>query len=60
VSKKDKVMVITKMILNLMNKVAARVHRPLKVIAITANGIWRQHYEQTASELAYRLDTIGF
>jgi hypothetical protein len=24
---------------------AARVHRPLKVIAFNANGIWRQHYE---------------
>jgi endonuclease/exonuclease/phosphatase (EEP) superfamily protein YafD len=25
--------------------VAARVHRPLKVIAFNANGIWRQRYE---------------
>jgi exonuclease III len=24
---------------------AARVHRPLKVIAFNANGTWRQHYE---------------
>jgi hypothetical protein len=23
----------------------ARVHRPLKVIAFSANGIWRWHYE---------------
>jgi hypothetical protein len=24
---------------------AAGVHRPLKVTAFSANGIWRQHYE---------------
>jgi hypothetical protein len=24
---------------------AARIHRPLKIIAFNANGIWRQRYE---------------
>jgi hypothetical protein len=24
---------------------AARIHRPLNVIAFNVNGIWRQHYE---------------
>jgi hypothetical protein len=27
------------------NIMAARIHRPLKVIAFNANGIWRQLYE---------------
>jgi hypothetical protein len=33
VSEEDKIMVITKMVLNLKNKMAARVNRPLKVMA---------------------------
>jgi hypothetical protein len=36
--------VITKMVLNL-NKMVARVHRPLKVIAFNSSGIWRWCYE---------------
>jgi hypothetical protein len=28
-----------------MKQLAARVHRPLRVLAFNANGIWRQHYE---------------
>jgi hypothetical protein len=45
VSEKDKTMVITKVVLNLKNKMATRIQRPLKIIAFNANGIWRQHYE---------------
>jgi hypothetical protein len=45
VSEKDKIMVITKIVLNLMKQMAARVHRVLKVIAFNENGIWRQHNE---------------
>jgi hypothetical protein len=40
-----KKMVITKMVLILMNKMAARVHRPHTVIAFNVNGIWKQRYE---------------
>jgi hypothetical protein len=46
VSEKGRIMVITKMVPNSMkNKMAARVHRPLKIVALNANGIWRRHYE---------------
>jgi hypothetical protein len=44
VSEKDKIVVITEIVLNL-NKMADRIHRLLKVIAFNANGIWRQRYE---------------
>jgi hypothetical protein len=37
-------MAITKIILNLMNKVATRVHRPLKVKTFNAHCIGRQLY----------------
>jgi hypothetical protein len=43
VSGKDKIMVITKMVLN--ETMAATVHRPLKVVAFNADGIWRWHCE---------------
>jgi hypothetical protein len=39
VSEEDRVMVITKMLLNLMQQEAARVHKPFKVIEFNANGI---------------------
>jgi hypothetical protein len=39
VSGKDRVMVITEMVLNLMKIMAARFHRLLKVITFNANGI---------------------
>jgi type IV pilus biogenesis protein CpaD/CtpE len=39
VSEEDKIMVVTKIILNLMKKMPARFYRPLKVIAFNANGI---------------------
>jgi hypothetical protein len=45
VSEKDKIMVITKIVLNLMKQNAARVHRLLKVITFQAKGVWRQCYE---------------
>jgi hypothetical protein len=41
VSEEDRVMVITKMIFNLMQKMAATLHRPLIIIAYNANDIWR-------------------
>jgi hypothetical protein len=41
-SGKDKIMFITKIVLN--EKMAARIHRPLKVIAFNANGIWRRRF----------------
>jgi hypothetical protein len=44
VSEKDKIFICTKMVLN-ETKWLIRVHRPLKVIAFNANGIWRQCYE---------------
>jgi hypothetical protein len=45
VSEKEKIVVVTKMVLNLMKQMAARVHRPLKVTAFNATDIWRQRYE---------------
>jgi hypothetical protein len=42
VSEKDKIMVITKMLLNLMKQNGCGVRRPLKLMAFIANGIWRQ------------------
>jgi hypothetical protein len=39
VIEEDKIMVITKMVLN------ATIHRPLKVVAFNVKGIWRQRYE---------------
>jgi hypothetical protein len=45
VAEEDKIMVITKMVLNLKQQMAARVHRQLNVIVFNANGIWRQIYE---------------
>jgi hypothetical protein len=45
VSEEDRVMVITKLVLNLMQQIVDRIHRPLTVIAFNANGIWRQSYK---------------
>jgi hypothetical protein len=39
VSEKDKILIITKIVLHLMKQMAAIVHRPLKVIAINSNSI---------------------
>jgi hypothetical protein len=39
VSEKDNVLIVTKVVLDLMQQNAARVHRPLKVIVFDANGI---------------------
>jgi predicted type IV restriction endonuclease len=44
VSEKDKLIVITKMHLTYWNKIAARIHKLLKIIAFNANGIWRRRY----------------
>jgi hypothetical protein len=41
----ERILAITKIVLNLMSGMASRVHRSLKVIAINANGIGRQRYE---------------
>jgi hypothetical protein len=35
---------------------AARVHRPLKVIAFNADGIWRQHYELSKQLQDFHID----
>jgi hypothetical protein len=40
-SQEDRIMVITKMALN-VTKWLPRVRRPLKVIAFNANGIWKR------------------
>jgi hypothetical protein len=45
VSEEDRVMVITKLVLNLINKMTASFHRPLKTVAFNANDIWMQRYE---------------
>jgi hypothetical protein len=45
VSEKDIIIVITKMVFNLRNKMSARVDRPLKVIAFNAIGILRRRCE---------------
>jgi hypothetical protein len=45
VLEKDKIMVSTKMVLRLINKMAARVHRPLKLIEFNASVIWRRRCE---------------
>jgi hypothetical protein len=45
VSGKQKIMVITKMLLNLMKQNGCGVRRPLKDIAVNANDIWRQRYK---------------
>jgi hypothetical protein len=44
-SEKDKIMVITKLVLNLTKQKSARVHRPIKIIEFNGNGIWRRRYE---------------
>jgi hypothetical protein len=44
-SEQDKIMVTTKIVLNVMQKMSYRFHRPLKVITFNANGILRQCYE---------------
>jgi hypothetical protein len=47
-SEKERVMFITKLVLNLMQKkMADRIHRPLKIIAFNENGIWRPRYEKS-------------
>jgi hypothetical protein len=53
VSEKDKIMVITKMVLE---KMAARVQRPLKVIAFNANDIWRWRYELSKQQQGLHID----
>jgi hypothetical protein len=45
VSDEDKIVAITKLVLNLMKKNGDGVHRSLKVIAFNANGVGRQRYE---------------
>jgi hypothetical protein len=42
VSEKDKIKVVIGMVLNIIKQMAAVVHRPIEVIAFSANGIWRQ------------------
>jgi hypothetical protein len=45
VSEEDRVMVITNLVLTYCNKMAARIHRSLKIIEFNANNSWRQRYE---------------
>jgi hypothetical protein len=35
---------------------AARIHRPLKIIAFNENGIWRQRYELSKQMQDLRID----
>jgi hypothetical protein len=37
---------------------AARIHRPLKVIAFNANGIWRQRYEFSKQLQDLHIDVV--
>jgi hypothetical protein len=53
VSEEDKVMMVTMMVHDLRNEVAARVHMPLKVIAFDANG----SMSSVNSKLTYRWDS---
>jgi hypothetical protein len=39
---------------------AAKVHRPLKVIAFNANGIWKQRYERSKPMQALFIDVVLF
>jgi hypothetical protein len=45
VSEEDKIVAITKIVLNLIKQMATSVNTPLKVLAFNANGIGRQRYE---------------
>lgn len=53
-------MVITKVVYNLMNKMAVRLNTPLKVIAINANGVWRQPYELSRQPQDLLIDVALF
>jgi exonuclease III len=38
--------------------VAARIHRPLKIIAFNVNGIWRQRYELSKQLQDLHIDVV--
>jgi hypothetical protein len=44
-SEADGILAITKIVLKLANKMAARFHRPLNFMAFNMNSIVMQHYE---------------
>jgi hypothetical protein len=54
VSKEDGIVVITKIVL--CNKMAAKVHRPLKVIAFKIKGSWRQRHELSKQPQGLHID----
>jgi exonuclease III len=39
---------------------ATKIHRPLKIIAFNANGIWRQHYELSKQLQDLNIDVALF
>jgi hypothetical protein len=41
-----------------MKKMAARVHRPLKITAVNANGILRQRYQLNNQPQGIQIDVI--
>jgi hypothetical protein len=60
VSDEDKIVAITKSVLNLINKMASRIHRSLKIIAFNANGIRRQRYELSKQTHDLHIDVALF
>jgi hypothetical protein len=62
VSKEAKIQAISKIVLTLLeqNKMASRVHRPLKIIAFNANGIARQRHELSKQLQDFRIDVALF
>jgi hypothetical protein len=55
-----KILAITKIVLNLIEKMANKIHRPLKIIAFNVNGIMKQRYEPSKQLQDLHVDVALF